>query len=74
MWEEKNVSDGYATNFLIPRKLAIAASGGAEKQIEELKAQSEAKKAREDEAVREKEAKRMEKHLALEKFRSQQRS
>ncbi len=27
--EMKNVADGYATNFLIPRKLAVPAAGGA---------------------------------------------
>ena len=27
--EMKTVADGYATNFLIPHKLAVPASGGA---------------------------------------------
>jgi len=27
--EMKNVADGYATNFLIPQKLAVPAAGGA---------------------------------------------
>ncbi len=40
--EEKNVSDGYAENFLIPKKLAVPATGGAAGQIKTMK-ESEAK-------------------------------
>lgn len=47
-YEEKNVSDGYAINFLLPKKLALAASGPGAKQIEELKRQDTEHKARED--------------------------
>ena len=41
-YEEKNVSDGYAENFLIPKKLAIPATGSAAGQIKTMK-ESEAK-------------------------------
>lgn len=34
----KNVSDGYARNFLLPRKMAKSASGGSMKEVESLKA------------------------------------
>jgi large subunit ribosomal protein L9 len=36
--EVKRVADGYARNFLIPQKLAVAASAGALKQIEKIQA------------------------------------
>ena len=42
-YEEKNVGDGYAANFLIPKKLAVPASGALAGQIKNLK-ESEAKK------------------------------
>jgi len=34
----KNVSDGYGRNFLLPRKMAKAATGGSMKEVEALKA------------------------------------
>jgi large subunit ribosomal protein L9 len=37
MYEEKNVADGYAGNFLIPKRLAVAASGAAAAQIKNVK-------------------------------------
>ncbi|MBN2177469.1 MAG: 50S ribosomal protein L9 [Demequinaceae bacterium] len=37
------VKDGYARNFLMPRKLATAWSGGAEKQIEAMRKARRAK-------------------------------
>jgi large subunit ribosomal protein L9 len=40
--EIKVVSDGYAMNFLIPRKLAEVATDGAVKRSQEMLAQSEA--------------------------------
>lgn len=73
-FEEKNVADGYAANFLIPQKLAIPLSGQSAAQVAELKKQSEAKRAAEDERLREKELKRLEKHEELERFRQKQRS
>jgi len=42
--EIKEVADGYARNFLLPKKLAIIATKGAIKQLE-LKKEIEAKKA-----------------------------
>lgn len=36
-FEEKNASDGYAINYLIPNKLAVMASGAAAAQIKTLK-------------------------------------
>lgn len=35
--EVKKVADGYARNYLFPRKLAVAATGGAVKQAEAIK-------------------------------------
>jgi large subunit ribosomal protein L9 len=43
-YEEKEVSDGHATNFLIPRKLAVPASGSAAAQVKTLKAGEEKSK------------------------------
>jgi large subunit ribosomal protein L9 len=43
-----NVADGYANNFLFPRKLATSASGGALKVLEE---QNRAKARRQEEEV-----------------------
>lgn len=37
MYEEKNVADGYATNFLLPKKLAVPATGAAAAEIKNLK-------------------------------------
>lgn len=36
-YEEKNVGDGYASNYLIPQKLAVPATGAAAGQIMMLK-------------------------------------
>jgi large subunit ribosomal protein L9 len=36
-YDIKNVSDGYAQNFLLPKKLAEVASKGAEKRVEKWK-------------------------------------
>lgn len=41
-YEEKNVADGYALNFLIPKKLAVPATGAVAGQIKSLK-ENEAK-------------------------------
>lgn len=37
MYEERSVADGYAMNLLLPKKLAIPASGAAAAQINNLK-------------------------------------
>ena len=73
-YEEKNVSDGYATNFLLPKGLALIADNAGRVKAEQMKKASEAKQASEAKKLEEKEAKRLEKHLELEKFRSEQHS
>ncbi len=47
-YDEKNVSDGYAENFLIPKKLAVPATGSAAGQIKTMK-ESDAKHREADE-------------------------
>ena len=73
-FEEKNVSDGYGINFLIPKKLAVPFTKQNESMVKQLKEQSEIKKLVLEKEISEKEAKRLEKHLELEKFRQEQRS
>ena len=41
--EVRDVSDGYARNFLIPKKLALSATHGNLKNLEHIKTQQEAK-------------------------------
>jgi large subunit ribosomal protein L9 len=50
--EVKDVADGYARNYLIPRKLAIPASGGALKNVEQKKAAEQKRAASEEAAAR----------------------
>ena len=50
-WEEKNVADGYANNLLLPKKLAIIATGNAAKEIKTLKEQEETHKTKENETI-----------------------
>src|SRR5262252_8727431 len=45
--EVVKVADGYARNFLLPRKLALVATEGNKKQIERERAKFEAKEAEE---------------------------
>jgi len=47
-FEEKNVGDGYASNFLLPKKLAVSATGGAAAQIKNLKESEEKHRMAED--------------------------
>ena len=68
-FEEKEVSDGYAINFLIPKNFALVADKASLAKVKQLKEQSEAKKSAEEKEINEKEARRLEKHLELEKFR-----
>lgn len=48
-----NVSDGYARNFLFPRKLAAEATSGKLKEIEDKKSSEKKKKEKELEAAKE---------------------
>src|SRR5690348_6397891 len=41
--EVRDVSDGYARNFLIPKKLALSATAGNLKNLEHIKQQAHAK-------------------------------
>lgn len=50
-YEEKEVADGYAANFLIPQKLAVAADGPGAAQVKNLKAQDEQARAKRGEAL-----------------------
>src|SRR4029078_7572310 len=45
--EVVKVADGYARNYLLPRKLALLATGGNKKQIENERAKFEAKEGEE---------------------------
>jgi large subunit ribosomal protein L9 len=49
----KDVADGYARNFLIPRGLAVAATNAALKQVAELQAVAVRHAAEEEQAARE---------------------
>ena len=44
--EVRDVSDGYARNFLIPKKLALGASAGNLKNLEHIKQQQDSKASR----------------------------
>ena len=48
----KDVADGYARNFLIPRGLAVAATGGALKQVADLQAAAARHAAEEEQDAR----------------------
>jgi large subunit ribosomal protein L9 len=73
-FEEKDVSDGYAQNFLLPKNLAVVADKTGLARVAQLKAHSDAKRTAEEKVLSEKEAKRLEKHRELEKFRESQKS
>ncbi|MBI2086583.1 MAG: 50S ribosomal protein L9 [Candidatus Zambryskibacteria bacterium] len=73
-FEEKNVADGYALNFLIPKNFALVADKASVARVKQLKEQSKTKKAAREQEINEKEARRLEKHLELEKFRREQHS
>ena len=44
--EVRDVSDGYARNYLIPKKLALSATAGNLKNLEQIKTQQDAKAGR----------------------------
>jgi len=71
-FEEKEVSDGYANNFLIPKNLATPVSPSNLNMIKQMKEESDKKRTEEEKEVNEKLSKRQEKHEALEKFRQEQ--
>src|SRR5947207_9337066 len=48
----KDVADGYARNFLIPRGLAVAATSTALKQVAEVQAVASRRASEEEEAAR----------------------
>ncbi|MEX2013532.1 MAG: 50S ribosomal protein L9 [Parcubacteria group bacterium] len=73
-FEEKEVSNGYAANFLIPKKLVVPVSPTFLNMIKQMKEQDDKKRAEEEKEINEKQTKRQEKHEALEKFRQAQRS
>ncbi len=52
-FEEKNVADGYARNFLIPQKLAVPADTPAAKQVLEQKEQLIASQSKEGQTLQE---------------------
>lgn len=72
-FEEKEVSDGYANNFLIIKNMAVPASPASLNMIKQIKEQDEKKRVEEEKEINEKLSKREEKHKALEKFRQEQR-
>jgi large subunit ribosomal protein L9 len=69
MWEEKQVSDGYALNLLFPKQLAVMADAVGRKKAEQVKAQYAKRHEAEEKAQAEKEAKRAEKRAAKEAFK-----
>jgi len=68
-FEEKEVSDGYANNFLITKNLAVPVSPSSLNMIKQMQEQGEKKRVEEEKEINEKLSKRAEKHEALEKFR-----
>lgn len=73
-FEEKEVSDGYATNFLIPKKFVASVHPTSLNMIKQMKEQGEKIRTEKEKEIDEKLAKRKEKHEALEKFRREQHS
>lgn len=73
-FEEKEVSDGYAMNFLIPKNIALMADKAGVLKVKQLKEQSDAKKAIETQKLDEKRTSRLEKTQELEKFRQEHSS
>jgi len=51
--ETREVADGYARNYLLPRGLAVVASGGASHQVEKLIEERDRKHSKEEEKGRE---------------------
>ncbi|OHB10331.1 MAG: 50S ribosomal protein L9 [Candidatus Zambryskibacteria bacterium RIFCSPLOWO2_12_FULL_45_14] len=73
-FEEKNISDGYANNFLIAKNLALPVSPASLNMIKQMKEREDKKRVEEEKEIKEKELKRKEKHEALEKFRQEGRA
>lgn len=72
-FEEKNVSDGYANNFLIPKNLALPVNPASLSMIKQAKEQSEKNRREEEKEINDKLVKRQEKHEALERYREKQK-
>lgn len=73
MWEEKQVSDGYAANFLFPKQLAVMADASGQAKARQIKEQQAKKHSLEDKRLEEKAAMREKKRLELEAFKLSQR-
>ena len=52
-YDEKNVSDGYANNFLIPKQFAVSASAASAAQVKSLKEGEENRRVKESEKIQE---------------------
>ncbi|MDP3763340.1 MAG: 50S ribosomal protein L9 [bacterium] len=68
-FEEKEVSGGYANNFLIKKNLAVPVSPSSLNMVKQMQERGEKKRVEEEKETNEKLSKRQEKHEALEKFR-----
>ncbi len=72
-FEEKDVSDGYANNFLVKKDLAVPSSPASLNMVKQMKERSEKKRLEEEKEANEKLSKRKAEHEALEKFRQAKR-
>lgn len=72
-FEEKDVSDGYANNFLITKNLAMPTSPASLNMVKQMQEQGEKRRVEEEKETNEKLSKRKAEHEALEKFRQEQR-
>ena len=52
-FDEKEISNGYAANFLIPKKLAVAVTGSAANTVKALKEKEERERGNKAEAISE---------------------
>lgn len=73
IWEEKQVSDGYAVNFLFPKQLAVMADASGQAKAGQIREQQAKKHSLEDKRQEEKSTQREKKRLELEAFKLSQR-